>query len=161
MDTGLSIQDLDSESVTLENTDSLLPPISIPDHQEQIQNPEQQEQRQVLQIQNPEQILQNPNNLQYSVKTRKNKKSQSGHAIAGKKAESSEKGRAWLNEIKEAKQRLNMSLRNIGIATGGQQKDARRLASLQRSNPTKAKQYIQHVLSKHRRMTRKNNQRRS
>jgi hypothetical protein len=66
----------------------------------------------------------------------------SGHSEAGKKAATSEKGRAWLDDIKRAKDLLDKALREAGAPEAGQQKNARKLASIMRKTPSESSAYI-------------------
>jgi len=72
----------------------------------------------------------------------------SGHALAGKKAESSLKGKAWLDDVKKAKELLDKVLTEAGAEKKGQQMDARKLASMLRKNPETAQQFVSQVLTK-------------
>jgi hypothetical protein len=69
-----------------------------------------------------------------------------GHSEAGKKAATSAKGRAWLDDVRKAKNLLDKVLREAGINEKGHQMDARRLASALRKNQQEANQVIQTVV---------------
>jgi hypothetical protein len=76
------------------------------------------------------------------------RKVRSGHSLAGKKAESSIKGKAWLEDVKRAKNILDKVLQEAGIEEKGHQMDARRLASMLRKDPQTANQFVDQVVSK-------------
>jgi len=61
---------------------------------------------------------------------------QTGHVEAGRKAATSEKGRAWLNDVRRAKNILDKVLAEAGSSTKSTQMEAREVASqLRRGNP--------------------------
>jgi hypothetical protein len=70
-----------------------------------------------------------------------------GHVEAGKKAATSPKGSAWLQEIKEARNLLNKVLQEHGMKAGITQADARTYASLRRKDPVAAQQFTQTVVT--------------
>jgi len=76
------------------------------------------------------------------------RKVRSGHSLAGKKAESSLKGKAWLEDVKRAKNLLDKVLQEAGTEEKGHQMDARRLASILRKDPQTANQFVDQVVSK-------------
>jgi hypothetical protein len=71
----------------------------------------------------------------------------SGHVSAGKKAEISIKGKAWLDEVHQAKQKLDTILKSYGKTQKSQQMDARRFASLLRKNPQNTRRFIKKMIS--------------
>jgi len=68
---------------------------------------------------------------------------QTGHVEAGKKAATSEKGRAWLNDIRRAKNILDKVLAEAGSSVKSTQMEAREAASqLRRGNPSIINQIV-------------------
>ena len=79
-----------------------------------------------------------------------------GFAAGYKKAESSIKGKAWLEDVKRAKDLLDKVLQEAGTEEKGHQMDARRLASMLRKDPRTANQFVEQVVSKTLRKKRSN-----
>ena len=62
----------------------------------------------------------------------------SGHVTAGKKAEKSAKGRAWLNDVKKARNSLNELLMREGYEPNTTQMEARKAASAMRKGDSQS-----------------------
>jgi len=62
----------------------------------------------------------------------------SGHVTAGKKAEKSAKGRAWLNDVKKARNSLNELLKREGYEPNTTQMEARKAASAMRKGDSQS-----------------------
>ena len=62
----------------------------------------------------------------------------SGHVTAGKKAEKSAKGRAWLNDVRKARNSLNELLKREGYEPNTTQMEARKAASAMRKGDSQS-----------------------
>jgi hypothetical protein len=72
---------------------------------------------------------------------------ESGHVAAGKKAETSEKGAAWIAAVKAAKKNLNKNFEEVGLTTKPHQMNAMRLASTRRNRPQSAERVRTNIIA--------------
>lgn len=75
------------------------------------------------------------------------KKATMSHSEAGKKAATSEKGAAWLDQVTAAKRNLNASFVEVGLNKKATRANAMRLASTRRNNPGKARNVELNILT--------------